>query len=159
MTDIKREMTLRFLAPPTGANFGGKIHGGSAMKWLDEAGYACAAAWSGRYCVTAFVGDINFHHPVSVGDLVEINAKIIHTGKSSMHIFMELNAGDPKNYEQTKSMHCIMVFVAVDDDGRSVEVPSWTPETERDSTMEKYAIRIKEVRGINQKELNFLVES
>ena len=39
----QREITLRFLAEPTAVNFGGKIHGGAVMKWIDEAGYACAA--------------------------------------------------------------------------------------------------------------------
>ena len=158
MSTTKREMTLRFLAPPAAANFGGKIHGGSAMKWLDEAGYACAAAWSGKYCVTAFVGDINFHYPILVGDLVEINAKIIHTGRSSMHIFMHLGAGDPKKGELSKSMHCMMVFVAVDEKGKTVEVPAWDAVSESDVSLENYAIRIKEWRKINEKELNSLIE-
>ena len=50
----QREITLRFLAEPTSVNFGGKVHGGAVMKWIDEAGYACAAGWSGRYCVTIY---------------------------------------------------------------------------------------------------------
>ena len=37
-------ITLRFLAEPSTVNFGGKVHGGTVMKWIDEAGYACAKA-------------------------------------------------------------------------------------------------------------------
>ena len=38
-----RELTLQFLAEPADVNFGGKVHGGMVMKWIDQAGYACAA--------------------------------------------------------------------------------------------------------------------
>ena len=55
-----REITLRFLAEPGDVNFGGKVHGGAVMKWIDQAGYACAVSWSGYYCVTVSVGGIRF---------------------------------------------------------------------------------------------------
>ncbi len=29
---------MRFLAQPTDINFGGKVHGGAVMKWIDQAG-------------------------------------------------------------------------------------------------------------------------
>ena len=66
--------TLRFLAEPAHVNFGGKVHGGAVMKWIDQAGYACAARWSGSYCVTAYVGGIQFMRPIQVGELVEVRA-------------------------------------------------------------------------------------
>jgi hypothetical protein len=58
--------TLRFLAEPAHVNFGGKVHGGAVMKWIDQAGYACAAGWSGSYCVIVFValGADSKPHPV-----------------------------------------------------------------------------------------------
>ena len=52
MLKNKRELVLRFLAEPTDVNFGGKVHGGIAMKWIDQAGYACATHWASSYCVT-----------------------------------------------------------------------------------------------------------
>ena len=42
-----RAVTLRFLAEPSHVNFGGKVHGGAVMKWIDQAGYTCAAGWTG----------------------------------------------------------------------------------------------------------------
>ncbi len=38
--------TLRFLAEPTDVTFGGKVHGGMVMKWIDQVGYTCAVNWS-----------------------------------------------------------------------------------------------------------------
>lgn len=43
MAGQDREITLRFLAEPADVNFGGKVHGGAVMKWIDLAAYACAA--------------------------------------------------------------------------------------------------------------------
>jgi len=42
------------------------------MKWIDQAGYACAAGWAGCYCVTVYVGGIQFERPIHIGQLVEV---------------------------------------------------------------------------------------
>ena len=75
------EIVLRFLAAPTDATFSGRVHGGKVLEWIDKAGYACATGWSGRYCVTAYVGDIHFSRPVEIGELVEVHAQLVHTGR------------------------------------------------------------------------------
>ena len=36
MPGQQHEVTFRFLAQPTDVNFGGKVHGGMAMKWIDQ---------------------------------------------------------------------------------------------------------------------------
>ena len=65
-----RDVKLSFLAQPTDVNFSGKVHGGFVMKWIDQAGYACAVGWSGMNCVTVAVGGIRFVHPICIGDMV-----------------------------------------------------------------------------------------
>ncbi|ABU73128.1 hypothetical protein VIBHAR_05222 [Vibrio campbellii ATCC BAA-1116] len=96
MSSGQRDITLRFLAEPGDVNFGGKVHGGAVMKWIDLAAYACSAAWSGKYCITAYAGGIRFVAPIHVGNLVEVSAKVIYTGRSSMHIAIDVQASDPK---------------------------------------------------------------
>jgi acyl-CoA hydrolase len=93
----EREVTLRFLAEPTDINFGGKVHGGAVMKWIDQAGYACAVGWSGQYCVTVYVGGIRFYKPVLIGNVVEAHAKLVYTGRTSMHVVVDVGASDPKD--------------------------------------------------------------
>jgi len=73
-----REITLRFLAAPTDAGYSGNVGGGRVLQWIDQAGYACAVGWSGRYCVTAYVGNVKFSRPVGVGHLVEVAARLVH---------------------------------------------------------------------------------
>ena len=75
-----------------------------------------------------------------------------------MHVFMNLNAGKPKEGKLSKSMRCIMVFVAVDENGKPVEVPSWEPVNDSDIGMKDYALSIMELRKTNQKNLDKLTE-
>ena len=90
MAGTQRELTFRFLAEPTDVNFGGKVHGGAVMKWIDQAGYACAAGWAGSYCVTVYVGGIQFERPIQVGQIVEVRAQLVHTGSTSMHVAVDV---------------------------------------------------------------------
>lgn len=142
----KRAITLRFLAEPTDVNFGGKVHGGAVMKWMDQGGYACAVGWSGKYCVTAYVGGIRFERPILIGHVVEVEAKVIYTGRTSMHVALDVSSGDPRTGTLQPTTHCIMVFVAVDDDGKPTPVPEWVPQTDDDRALERYATRMMELR-------------
>jgi acyl-CoA hydrolase len=141
-----REITLRFLAEPTDVNFGGKVHGGAVMKWIDQAGYACAVGWSGYYCVTVYIGGIRFFKPVFIGQVVEVKATIVHTGTSSMHIAVDVSAADPKTGARKRTTRCLIVFVAVDDGGDTVAVPAWVAQTDDDKRFEDYAVRMAALR-------------
>ncbi|MDX2193856.1 MAG: acyl-CoA thioesterase [Gemmatimonadales bacterium] len=149
----RRATTLRFLAEPTHANYAGNVHGGQMMKWIDHVGYACATAWSGKYCVTIYVGGIHFMRPIRVGWIVEMRAEVIHTGSTSMHIMVDIHAGDPREQTSERCGHCVIVFVALDDDRKPVKVPSWTPDTEYDRALQGYALRLMELRKAMEEEM------
>ncbi len=151
---MQRDLTLRFLAEPSEVNFGGKVHGGTVMKWIDQAGYACAVGWSGLYCVTIYVGGIRFLSPVHIGDLVEVKARVILTGSSSMHIAVDVFARDPKRGDPRKTTHCIIVFVALDQEGKPTPVPSWKPQQEEDLALERYARKLMALRQDIEQEMS-----
>lgn len=154
---MKNRVVFRFMAEPTDVNFGGNVHGGAVMKWIDQAGYACAVKWSSQYCVTAYVGGIRFMKPIRIGNIVEVAAKVIYTGRTSMHIAVDIKAINPKDKTESKTTHCIIVFVAVDEDGKPTPVPKWEVITEEDKSLEKYALRLMEKRSILEEEMkNFL---
>jgi acyl-CoA hydrolase len=128
-------ITLRFLAEPSTVNFGGKVHGGTVMKWIDEAGYACATSWAKRYCVTVSVGSIRFQRPIMIGDLVEVEARLAYTGSTSMNISVEVRAGDMKQGQMQTITECVVVFVAVDPGGKAQPIESWQPATPGDMAL------------------------
>lgn len=141
------EIVLRFLAAPTDITYGGTVHGGKLLEWIDKAGYACAVGWSAHYCVTAYVGDVHFTRPVAIGELVEVSARLIHTGRSSMHILVTVASADPKGGAFTEATKCLTIFVAVDGSGRPVPVPGFAPKTEEDARLQAGAVRRIQVRA------------
>ena len=144
--DRQRAITLRFLAEPAHVNFGGKVHGGAVMKWLDQAGYTCAASWAGAYCITVYVGGIQFLSPIHVGDIVECRASVIRTGRTSLDVAVDVAARAPQSHERRRTGHSVLVFVAVDNDGKPTAVPPWQPETKLDRALEEYARKMAELR-------------
>ena len=142
----QRGITLRFLAEPTDVNFGGKVHGGAVMKWIDQAGYTCAAGWTGTYCVTVYVGGLHFLGPIRVGELVELRALVIRTGRTSLDIAIDVYAGDPTSPIRRRTGHCVIVFVALDANGRPTAVPPWRADSEIDQALEEYAARLGALR-------------
>ena len=92
MSGQQRQLIMRFLAEPTDVNYGGKVHGGQVMKWIDQAGYAAAVGWSGKYSVTVAVGGIRFVAPIRISDLVTVETTLVHTGTSSMHFAVDVRA-------------------------------------------------------------------
>lgn len=141
-------ITLRFLAEPSTVNFGGKVHGGTVMKWIDEAGYACATSWAKRYCVTVYVGGIRFHRPIMIGDLVEVEAKLACTGSTSMNIVVDVRSGDMKGGGLHTTTECVIVFVSVDSHGRPLPVEAFEPASQEGQALaEKVKAQLAASRG------------
>lgn len=132
-------ITLRFLAEPSSVNFGGKVHGGAVMKWIDEAAYACATRWAKSCCVTVSVGGIRFERPILTGHLVEVQARLVYTGKTSMNISVEVRSGDMTNGQMEKVTACLVVFVALDAEGKALPVSALLPETPGDIALAQRA--------------------
>ena len=141
------DITLRFLAAPTDAGVSGHVSAGRVMEWIDKAGYACAVGWSGRYCVTAYVGNVSFTRPVQVGHLVEARARIVTTGRTSMNVLVTVASGDPRATQVDQTTACLMVFVAVDEAGAPVAVPSWDPSSEEETALQVDARRHAGIRS------------
>ena len=156
MPGTQRECLFRFLSQPTDVNWGGNVHGGMVMKWMDQAAYACAVGWCGGYAVTASVGGMSFLKPIRIGDLVEVSAMVVLTGNSSMSIAVEVDSVDIRTQQHARTTRCVMVFVAVDSAGKPVRVPAWVPESDADRRLAEYAKRLKAELAEAQADLDTL---
>ena len=114
---MTKELTMSFLAEPKDVNFGGHVHGGEVMKWMDQIGYALAVKYSKGYAVTKFVDNINFASPMKIGDLVSLTAKILSVGTTSMRIEICVTSENLLSEIISENCSCEMVFVAVDKQG------------------------------------------
>lgn len=130
MSPREREITLRFMAAPTDvASLAGKIHAGRVLEWIDKAAYACAVSWTGSYCVTAYVGGACFRRPVDTGDVVEVSAQVVYTGRTSLHVRASVRSRNPREPSMSDVTECFIVFVAVDGSGKPQSVPSFVPSS------------------------------
>ena len=123
---LAQEMT------PQDANPAGNVHGGNIMKLADSAAGVVAIRHSGRNCVTAAVDHFEFHAPVYVGNLVTLYASLNYVGRTSMEVGVRVEAEDPRTGKKTHTNSSYILMVALDDDGRPVEVPRLILETEED---------------------------
>ena len=72
----------------------GTLFGGQALAWMDKAAFVAATRFARRTVVTARSEQVDFHVPVRQGQLVELVARVIEVGRSSMQIEVELHAED-----------------------------------------------------------------
>ncbi|MEU1983224.1 acyl-CoA thioesterase [Nocardia sp. NPDC019395] len=139
--------TLRFLAAPSDINWGGKVHGGRTMGWIDDAAYVCGADWAGDRVITSYFGGIRFYRPIVIGHIVEVTARLIHTGPRSMHVSVHVTSTDTVSDEPAMAAHGLAVVVAVDESGKPRPVPQWTPVSEEDRTLAAHAQHLIELRS------------
>ena len=77
---------------------------------------------------------------------MKVVAKVIYTGKTSIHIAVDVYSRKISEFEFNKTTHCVIVFVSVDEAGKPKPVNSWTPMTEKDKHMEHYAKKLMQLR-------------
>ncbi len=140
------KITFQFISEPSDINFGGKVHGGVAMKWIDQTAYTCARTWAETYCVTVYVGGIRFYSPISIGDIIKIDAYVIYTGKTSIHIAVDVYSKNISSKKWVKKTHCVIVFVSVNEKGKPLKVKKWKPDSEKEKQLENYALNLKKLR-------------
>jgi 4-hydroxybenzoyl-CoA thioesterase len=139
--------TLRFLAAPSAANFGGKAHGGTVMRWIDESARTCATVWNRRPTLAAYSGGIHFYRPVNIGDLVEVESRLIYTSDRSMHVAVHVRSGSPETGEMQLTTQCMSILVTKGPDGHAVPVRQFRPETEEDHALSAHAQRLIQMRA------------
>jgi acyl-CoA hydrolase len=132
---LAQEMT------PQDANPGGNVHGGNIMKLADSAAGVVSIRHSGRNCVTATVDRFEFFAPVYVGNLVTLYASLNYVGRTSMEVGVRVEAEELRTGKKTHTNTSYFLMVALDDDGRPVEVPPLILETEEDRRRNEEAKR------------------
>lgn len=123
-------LSMSVLMTPDKANFSGNVHGGTLLKYLDEVAYACASRYAGCYVVTLSVDQVTFRQPVHVGELVTFLASVNFTGRTSMEIGIKVITEDIHKRMVRHTNSCFFTMVAVDDEGKPVEVPKFEPKTD-----------------------------
>ncbi len=139
-------LTMTVLMTPDNANFSGNVHGGTLLKYLDEVAYACASRYAGSYVVTLSVDQVTFRQPIHVGELVTFLASVNYTGRTSLEVGIKVITENIREKLVRHTNSCFFTMVAVDEQGKTVEVPKLLPRTEDETrrfanAQERRAIR------------------
>ncbi|PIN80425.1 hypothetical protein COV11_04060 [Candidatus Woesearchaeota archaeon CG10_big_fil_rev_8_21_14_0_10_30_7] len=124
---------VQHMAPmyPQDQNIYGKMFGGYLMK------EAFQLAWTAAYNFLDFkvrpvivsIDRIDFLKAVEIGDIVDFNAVICHTGTTSLSVKTSISKIHSNINNGKLTNDCYFTFVATDDKGQSQQVPRVIPVT------------------------------
>ena len=114
---------------PQHANNLGNVFGGVILSMMDRAAAVAAIRHSRTTCVTASIDRVDFREPIHLGDLVIMKASVNYVGRTSMEIGVRVEAEDLLSGSRRHTNSCYLTFVAIDRNGRPVEIPGVIPET------------------------------
>ncbi len=130
---------------PNDTNVLGNLMGGRLLHWMDIVAAIAAHRHSSRVVVTASVNHVSFEKAIKLGDYVIIEAKVSRAFNTSMEVFIDVFVEDSNTGNRLKSNDATYVFVAVDQQGRPIEIPSLTPETELEKERYDTALKRKQL--------------
>ncbi len=127
----RTEMTELVL--PGDSNQLGNILGGKVMHWIDLAAAITANRHSGHVAVTASMDSLEFLHPIRVGEVVHLISQVNWVGRTSMEVGVDVYGENMDTGERRKTSTAFLTFVALNSEGKPVEIPPLvltTPEEE-----------------------------
>jgi len=107
---------------PSSTNHHHTLFGGKALAWMDEAAFIAATRFSKKRLVTVSSDKIDFKHAIPVGTLVDLIGKVIHVGRTSMKVEVNIFVEDMYSEHREKAITGTFSFVAVDEDGKPTPV-------------------------------------
>src|SRR3954463_12990524 len=118
------------LMMPQDANNLGHIFGGVILSMMDKTAAIAAFRHSRASVVTASIDRVDFREPIHLGDLVVMKASVNYVGRTSMEVGVRVEAEELLTGRRRHTNSCYLTFVAVDREGRPIEVPGLIAETE-----------------------------
>lgn len=122
-TPARSRTILSQMMQPEYSNSQGNVHGGWIMKLVDEAGALACMRHAQHRVVTVAVDRMTFSQPIRIGDLVILEAEVSYVGRTSMEAEVKVFAENPVLGTKVATNTAYLVYVAIDELGRPIEVP------------------------------------
>jgi acyl-CoA hydrolase len=114
---------------PNDANPLGFILGGTVMHLIDIAGAIACHRHTRSLLVTAAVDDLQFLHPIKVGDLIILKSRVTCTFTTSLEVQVDVFSEETLTGTRLLTSRAFLTFVAISQDGARVRVPPLVVET------------------------------
>jgi acyl-CoA hydrolase len=107
---------------PDTTNHHDTLFGGTALQWMDEVSFIAATRFSRQPIVTVSSDKIDFKHPVPAGSVVELIADVVHVGRTSLKVKVEMFVEDLYKDGCEKAITGYFSFVAIDENKQPTPV-------------------------------------
>jgi acyl-CoA hydrolase len=124
---VTQDITMIEMVFPDQTNHYGTLFGGHALRLMDKAAFVAASRHARKTVVTACSERVDFQAAVQHGSLVELTARVVATGRSSMTVSVDLVAEDLLSGQRQLCAQGRFVLVAMDENQRPVAVPPVAP--------------------------------
>lgn len=121
------------------------LFGGELLARMDRACSIAARRHAQSIVVTVSVNHVAFKKSIPVGSVVTVEAKVSRAFRSSMEIFIDVWTECLTNGKKERVSEGIYTFVAVDENGKPVQVPPIIPETDLEKERFEAALRRKQL--------------
>ena len=137
---------------PNDANPMGYALGGYVMHQIDICAVIAGYRHTRGLLVTAAVDGLQFLHPIRVGDLIIVQARVTAVFSTSLEVEVEVFSEATLTGERRLTSVAYLTFVTLEQDGHRPRVPPLRLETEADRTraaeaQERRQVRLKARRG------------
>src|SRR5512132_3075718 len=117
---------------PNDANPLGYVLGGTVMHLIDMAGAIACHRHTRSPLVTAAVDGLQFLHPIKIGDLVILKARVTAAWTTSLEVEVEVFSEETLTGRRRMTSLAYLTFVAVDRDSHRVSIPALILESDED---------------------------
>jgi len=124
-----RTIQTHLILPPD-TNHHETIFGGRVLAFIDEIAAISSMKHAQGAVVTASIDSVDFLSSAKVGDVLELEAVVSSTGRSSMEVYVRVTSTNLITGEEKLTTESYVTMVAVDENGKPVSVPGIHPETE-----------------------------
>lgn len=135
----------QYLLMPPHLNYYGRLFGGQLTKWIDELAGIVARRHSNALITTAAIDNLQFKAPAYANQLVVLVGRITHVGNSSMEVRVDTYTEDLEGMRRVIN-RAYVEMVAIDSEGRPVQVPGLILETEAEKAEWEGAEKRKQLR-------------
>ncbi len=139
-------ITMTELVLPQHTNQLGNLLGGQLMHWIDICAALSSSKHAGRICVTASVDNIDFHHPIKLGDVVTVVSSVNRVFNSSMEVGVSVCAENHTKGNKRHTNSAYLTFVGLNSEGKPVKSEPIIPESESEKKRYEEALTRREQR-------------
>ncbi|MFD0587069.1 acyl-CoA thioesterase [Paenibacillus sp. GCM10027627] len=133
---------------PLDTNHYDTMFGGKLMEYMDKVAAIAAMRHARSRVVTASTDSLDFLAPIRVGEVIEVEAFVTWTHRSSMEIYVSVTSENLYTGNRAVMVTAFFTFVALDENGKPSPVPAVLPESELerelfDTAPERHQLRKK----------------